>query len=218
MAALFRPSSSNPNQFRSRAANLSDETHALNEAVAAWGRARWPGCRVLRELTLGERRIDLLFVCTNDVIGVETKGARDNLTRLPEQMKEYRRFAPEVWLVVDSKFANEKEVRQERNVLLHDRFAGRLVDEFGGKRKVVKPHRDELSIMRLIELLWTDEIVRIAERQSVVSGPIHKQLRDKTKLKKLVARLLTGNEILVEVCTELRARPLTGIGSDKATR
>jgi hypothetical protein len=37
-------------------------------------------------------------------------------------------------------------------------------------------------------------------------------------VKKLLARLLTGNEIIREVCTELRARALVGLRSDPPTR
>lgn len=180
----------------------------------AWGRARWPGCRVLRELVLGERRIDLVFVTDNDVIGVETKGATDKLDRLDVQMKEYARFVPEVWLAVHHKFQDRKELGyRERNLLVWAKD-GTLVDYLHGE----KPRRDELSIMRLLELLWTSELGAIAGRQNVAGGPVHKQMLNKKKLAKLCARLLTGNEILREVCIELRARALTGVGSDTGIR
>lgn len=143
-----------------------------------------------------------------DVVCIETKGPKDNLDRLADQMREFRMYVPEVWLAVHSKWAND--VRREANLLVVD------AEGVTTPHARDKPDRDELAVMRLLELLWTDELVAIAQRQNIAGGPIHGQLKSKNKLRKLCARLLTGNEILTEVCRELRSRPLAGIGSDGA--
>ena len=38
------------------------------------------------------------------------------------------------------------------------------------------------------------------------------------KVKRMLARMLSGHEIVKQVCIELRARPLVGLGSDTPMR
>jgi hypothetical protein len=69
----------------------------------------------------------------------------------------------------------------------------------------------------MIELLWAEEAARIAHRTDVIPGAT--PTRDATwKVKRMLARMLSGHEIVKQVCIELRARPLVGRGSDRATR
>lgn len=209
--AIFRQDV-NPNGVRKRAAaNVSAETHGVTDKVIEWGRRRWPGARVLKELVLGERRVDVVFVCEADLIAVEIKGPKDSLDRAKDQMREYRRFAPEVWLAVAPKFERGVESFYERNLLI----VGDEVREPVGFK--TKPLRDELSIMRLLELLWAEESIRIAHRQCVLPKGLPVKM-PKGDVQKMIARLLSGNDILREVCTELRARPLVGLASDDPTR
>lgn len=80
-----------------------------------------------------------------------------------------------------------------------------------------RPERDEFFCSRLIELLWVDEAARIAQRTDVIPGVT--LTREPTwKVKRLLARMLSGHEIVKQVCIELRARPLVGRGSDHAIR
>lgn len=198
-----------------RAANVSAETHAMTDAVIAWQQKRMPGARVLRELVLGERRIDLLFVYERDLVGFEIKGPRDRLDRLRDQVREYQRYVPEVWVALDAKFKDADEHRwwcMNRVVVERDGTVANWRSTTHGK-----PHRDELVCSRMLEILWASEAVRIAQRTDVIPGPAHKQLRE-AHVKKLLARLLTGNEIIAEVCRELRARPWTGMGSGEPLR
>lgn len=189
------------------------ETLRLTEAAARWGRARWPGCRVIRELVLGERRVDLAFVCDRDIIGMEIKSATDTLGRLSAQIKEFWRYVPEVWVAIDPKWQDREEVRYAGvNKIVVG--ADNVVTEY---RQGQKPYRDELVCSRLLELLWYEEACSIAVRTDVIPVRVQKQIR-KGHVLKMLARLLTGNEILSEVCRELRARPLVGIGSDAAMR
>jgi hypothetical protein len=190
----------------------------MREAVAAWGRARWPGCRMLHELAMGERRIDLLFVCERDLIGVEIKSSKDKLGRLDAQMKEYGRYIPEVWAAVSPRWRDHDDVIYRRGNLL-------IVPADGAPAFVQKPapgqkpYRDELVCSRLLELLWYDEAARIAVRTEVIPMRVPKQFR-RHKILKLLSRLLTGNEIIYEVCAALRARPngMVGQRSDPPVR
>lgn len=190
------------------------EERRIRAAVTAWGRERWPGCRVLHELVLGERRVDLVFVGERDLVGMEIKSSVDTLARLADQMKEYRRYLPEVWAAVALKWRDDDELSRERNVLtVTSEGAVHQESPSGG----FKPERDELVCSRLLELLWRDEAAAIAVRHDVIPIRVPKQF-NRGKILKLLARLLTGNEIITEVCRELRARQLVGMRSDDPLR
>lgn len=195
-------------------AGRSGEESKMRECIAAWGRKRWPDARVLHELCLGERRIDMLFVRERDIIGFEIKSSRDRLDRLRAQMVEYSRYVPEVWLAVAPRWSDHDEAHRWGNRVIVDAAAG-SVDADGAWPPARRAHRDELSINRLLELLWREEAARIAQRTDVIPGavPTREPLR---KILPMLSRLLTGNDILREVCAELRSRPFVGIGSDAA--
>lgn len=134
------------------------EEQRMRESIIEWARARWPGCRVLHELVLGERRIDLVFVAERDLYGMEIKSSVDTLARLAAQMKEYRRYLPEVWVAVALKWHGAADLRFEPNLLTLT-SAGAITEHVARK-----PSRDELVCSRLLELLWRDEAAAIAVR------------------------------------------------------
>lgn len=194
----------------------------MRAAVTAWAKEWRPGVRVLHELVLGDRRIDLVFVDERDVFGVEIKSSRDRLDRLEAQMLEYARYLPEVWIAFAPKWQEPIEemygLRANKLIVANGvakpavRYQRKIGD--GGRR----PQRDELSIMRLLELLWRNEAARIAERTGIIPGCFNSSQMTAPKIKKMLARLLTGNEILEQVCRELRSRHLVGMRSDPPVR
>lgn len=198
-------------------ANTSIEEQDIRAAVDIWGRKRYGDVRVIHELALGERRIDMVFVGRDDIVGVEIKGPRDSLSdgRLAGQLREFGFYLPEVWLAVAPRWRKHADVRGRRNVLLPTE--GGIViagDKADGR---FRPERDEFFCSRLIELLWVEEAARIAQRTDVIPGVT--LTREPTwKVKRLLARMLSGHEIVKQVCIELRARPLVGRGSDRAIR
>ena len=159
---------------------------------------------------MGERRIDLLFVCERDLIGIEIKSSKDKLTRLDSQLKEYGRYIPEVWAAVALRWRDHEDVIYRRGNLLVVPSDGRAFIQKPAPGR--KPYRDELVCSRLLELLWYDEAARIAIRTDVIPMRVPKQFR-RHKILKLLSRLLTGNEIIYEVCTALRARPNGMVGA-----
>lgn len=192
---------------------MTTEVERMTAAVTAWGRARWPGCRVVRELVLGARRVDLVFVCERDLAGMELKSGADTLARLEGQMREYGRYVPEVWLAVAPRWLEDEAVDHWGRNLVSVSAAGDVTDRRPGQ----KPHRDELVCSRMLELLWRSEAASIAVRAGVIPVRVPKQF-GRGKILKMLSRLLTGNEIIAEVCQELRARQLVGVGSDAPLR
>ena len=63
-------------------ANRSSEELEIRAAVETWGRAKWPGSRVVHELVTGSCRIDMAFIQSDHIAGVEIKSSRDRLARL----------------------------------------------------------------------------------------------------------------------------------------
>lgn len=198
-------------------ANTSIEEQEIRTAVEVWGRKRFGDVRVIHEFALGERRIDMVFVGRDDIIGVEIKGPRDSLSddRLSNQLREFNFYLPEVWLAVAPRWRKHADVRRQRNLLLSTEDGIVIAKDKGDGR--FRPERDEFFCSRLIELLWVDEAARIAQRTDVIPGVT--LTREPTwKVKRLLARMLSGHEIVKQVCIELRARPLVGLGSDRAMR
>ena len=195
--------------------NTSSETQVLTADVITWfHRDHGSDCRVIRELVLGERRIDLLFVYAADIVGVEIKGPKDSLGdgRMLKQMREYSFWIPEVWLAVDARWEDHESVK-------HFQYGGNLlVSEDGvvAPRGYTpkKPVRDEMCCSRLLDLLWNEEIRHIATRHRLLSQTQRVSSKEATRMKGMIARMLTGHEIMKETCLELRSRPLTGIASD----
>jgi hypothetical protein len=209
-----KPSGSRKRPVR---ANTSAEEQEIRAAVEVWGRKRFGDVRVIHEFALGERRIDMVFVCRDDIVGVEIKGPRDSLSdgRLSHQLREFNFYLPEVWLAIAPRWRKHADVRRRRNLLLSAEEGLAIVKDKGDGK--FRPERDEFFCSRLIELLWVDEAARIAQRTDVIPGVT--LTREPTwKVKRMLARMLSGHEIVKQVCIELRARPLVGLGSDRAMR
>jgi hypothetical protein len=202
---------------RSQRGNTSLEEQAIRTAVGTWGRKRFGDVRVIHELALGERRIDMVFVGRDDIVGVEIKGPRDSLSdgRLAEQLREFNFYLPEVWLAVAPRWLKHRDVKHRRNLLLPTEQGIEVVKDKRDGR--FRPERDEFFCSRLIELLWVDEAARIAQRTDVIPG-VTLTREPVWKVKRMLARMLSGHEIVKQVCIELRARPLVGRGSDRAMR
>ncbi|MBR1122151.1 hypothetical protein JQ628_11550 [Bradyrhizobium lablabi] len=177
--------------------NRSSEELLMREHVEAWGRKRWPSARVFHELVAGECRIDIAFICPNDLIGVEIKSSKDVLTRLDKQARVFRDCFPEFWVAIAPKWKDSPDKPYFHNEI--------VVGEEGivpSQWHSIRPQRNKAPYNAMLGLLWADEARAIAARKGCLSGkrtPLH------TVLPELALRL-TGAEILNEVCRELRGR------------
>jgi hypothetical protein len=187
----------------------SPQETRMRASVAAWGNRRWPGYRCLHEVPLSEHRIDMVFVGVKDIVGVEIKSSRDRLDRLEAQIEEYRRWLPEIWVAVATKWRDHDALEFVRRnlIVVDDRRvkAAAVVEDQPGLR----PYRDELVCSRLLGVLYQEEAARIAQRTGVIPGTSPTR-QPHERILPLLARLLTGNEITREVCMELRQLPAWG--------
>jgi hypothetical protein len=177
--------------------NRSLEELAMRDAVERWGRLRWPDARVVHELVTSQCRIDMAFIRPSDLIGVEIKSDKDVLDRLDIQIKTFRDHIPEVWIMTGPKWADKPlgmwgvaviengDVQMRRNNV-----------------PVWAPQRRWDVYPRMLHLLWAQEARNIAARMRIS----HAKRSPLTKLLPTLAEMMTGREIVREVCTELRAR------------
>jgi hypothetical protein len=193
--------------------NRSSEELAMRAAVAEWGRARWPDARVIHELVTGQCRIDMAFVRPADLIGVEIKSSRDVLDRLDKQMAEFHRTIPVLWLAYAPKWSDH--VRSHYSAATANRLQVDVSPETGPKvGDAWEIHHKGVRNWRvysgMLELLWADETRAVATRKRVS----HAKRAPQYTLMPELARLLTGQEIIEEVCRELRGRAAFAAGSD----
>lgn len=179
----------------------SSEEFAMRGAIAAWGRPIWPRTRIVHELVVaGERRIDMAFIGPDSIIGVEIKSSRDTLERLSEQMRVFKAHLPLVILAVAPKWTDKTggpyDYADDKIIVDHHQVEpeNRTISPWVRPRQTVT--------VQLLELLWASEARAIASRTRVSCD---KRLPLRTALP-LLARALTGDEIVREVCRELRAR------------
>lgn len=202
-----------PRSAKGTPANTSSQEQALRVVIDAWARARFGAdVRIIHELVLGDRRIDMLIVGVADLVGVEVKGPKDKLDeRLKGQLRTFQLYLPEVWLAVDAKWRDSNPYRWcgvNRLVIVD----GVAVDEPPRERR--DAIRDDLCCSRLLELLWSEETLRIAKRTECPVEYMPGKYMPIPRIKSMLARMLTGHKIVKEVCLELRSRPLTGMASD----
>lgn len=179
----------------------SSEELRIRDAVERWGRQRWPAARVVHELVVSDCRIDMAFICPDDLIGVEIKSGRDTLDRLKKQLRVFRQHIPEVWVAYSPAW------EEKLGYLGHGAF---YVDHTGVRREhftrrgYVIPMRSIRSwrcYTNMLELLWAQEARNIAARHG-----LPKPKRPRYKLLPELALRLSGEKIMSEVCRELRAR------------
>lgn len=179
--------------------NRSSEELAMRDRIEAWGRARWPDARVVHELVCGECRIDMAFVRPSDLIGVEIKSSKDVMTRAEKQYKAFNAMLPEVWIAIAPKWKDAKDKPFFSNEMI-------VTPEEGVKPSYPgagwRARRNGLVYCDMLHLLWAEEARQIAFRHRL---DVTKRTPQHT-VTPMLALKLTGEQILHEVCRELRGR------------
>ena len=107
------------------------------------------------EVCLGRARVDLAVIADR-LIGIEIKGPRDDVTRLPGQVLAYSRCFDRVILVVDEALAKKALplVPDWWGIVIGGRCEGAFVPRFE-RRPRPNP---QLDMDALLSLLWREEI------------------------------------------------------------
>ncbi len=189
--------------------NRSSEELAMRDALDAWGRTRWPDARVVHELVTGACRIDMAFVSPDHLVGVEIKSSRDTLDRLKAQEEAFAACIPELWVALAPKWQGKSnEAGYHTGVVIvadgrvdHTiRFRSGSGHDYAFERK---PDLNRALTVPMLDLLWRNELHAIAAR---VGAWKPKGTPARPVLIGAIARALTGDQIVAEVCRELRAR------------
>lgn len=179
----------------------------MRKAVEAWGRQRWPGARVVHELVVGQRRIDMAFIARDHLVGVEIKSERDVIDRLDGQLATFAKHIPEVWLAIDRKWTDQDHgnwtvgrITVSEGIAIEGLIR---TNAAGGSFTSQWPARVARRItVQMLDLLWAGELQSIAARHGL--GLPKRASMGRTI--PAIARALTGDQIVAEVCAELRAR------------
>jgi hypothetical protein len=143
------------------------------------------------------------------LVGIEIKSDKDRLDdkgaeRLKRQIRTFAAHLPEFWLAIGPQWLerdNESTYRlrwSAPNCMVVDLGAPVQVQTRWGKRGT--EHR--YITAETLEILWRNELLRICVRNRLYQG--NKGRMD--LFRSLIARKLTGDQIIEEVCRELRAR------------
>lgn len=196
-------------------AHRSNAELAIRVAVEEWGRAKWPGARVVHELVMdrGNVRADMAFVGTDHFVSVEIKGMFDVSHRLIHQVAMFRVASPEIWVVADEKFDDDVDLighllpSVARAAVRRD---GEPVGRHGFDRAVTgieeigQPGEFAPIPRAMLALLWAEELYEETLRHRLImkrtsKRPAHRKLID------LMLRLEPAEQVAA-VCRQLRAR------------
>ena len=181
----------------------------MNEATVKVGLLRYldefypsSSLRVVEELPLneGRTRADLVVIGPH-LLGFEIKSPKDDLSRLPRQLEDYRPVFDEVTLVIGLKHLT--------GVLgqIPDWCGVLLVSSVGGEAQV-EPFRDpqrnlQRDRFKLAQLLWRDEALEVCEKHGFDWGVRSKPRRD---IWHRLAERLPVEQLAFEVREALRQR------------
>jgi hypothetical protein len=150
----------------------------LREQATAWLRREWPEAVIIPELGVaawGGARLDLAAVTETELIGVEIKGDGDSTARLTLQGMLYSSVCTRMFLL-PSKNLREKCLKAKPPGWLMARNGaggwwqaskaqGRSGAGFGGDGKHLPT-----SAVRLVDLLWADEVKVAIDIHGVYAG------------------------------------------------
>jgi hypothetical protein len=158
---------------------------------------------VIDELGLahGKKRIDVA-VLNGCLHGYEIKSSKDNLTRLPEQLKEYQRSLQKLTLVV-------AENHLEEVMTLAPKWCGIFLVTKGSRggisfskiqRATVNPNIDTIA---LAHLLWRKEAIELLVRLGVDDKEIK---GSKLKLYENISTLISVKELVIWIKEQFSKR------------
>jgi hypothetical protein len=187
----------------------------LRNAMEALLRQRHPEARMCHEMMMGERevRADLVAVSSSHIAAVEIKGDYDKTTRLLHQVGMYQLCVPEVWIVTAKQdHGDDAELIRwlipSIGVITGTGFKNtwhRDLEEECVLTVIHEPVPRQPVPRQMLEMMWAQELANIVSRTRLMSFTASK-IPARAKSIAAVLEALSYQEILTEVCTELRAR------------
>lgn len=127
----------------------------------------------------GNRRADLIIINNQNLIGFEIKSELDTLKNLKAQILDYQKIFDFVYIVIDKKFKNSKELKElpkQVGILIYNKNI--FIKKEAQKNKRLKKND-------LISLLWRKDLEYLLSNKNL----------DFDKLQKMAQTKLTINKI-----------------------
>lgn len=202
----------------------SAEERAIRDGIVPRLRELCPDARIVHELNVdhGKCRVDIAAIQDERLTFVEIKSKKDTLDRLPEQVKVFSRACHAMIVVLDEKFFGERYAERLKAAGRFSVWSGDGViwkwprpcslnepvkawrgleydwqPAFFQARGAVEPHA-----MRLLELLWAEELRDECERHRI---PCNSRSARWPMIQAMVLSM-NGREIRRSVCRQLRQR------------
>lgn len=170
-----------------------------------------PQARIVHEIVMGEGRVraDVAALDHAHIAAFEIKGAHDDTTRLLHQVGMFQLCVPEVWIVAAEN--HDEDAKLIRHLLPSvgiligsgmDRGWGRAADAPVQLRveaeAVPRPPVPDMAL----RILWANEV-----RTALLAAghPVSPKMSRPSALK-ILRSLLSDDELLPAICTQLRAR------------
>lgn len=187
-----------PSPARKRAPQVGPSQNAPNEvteqAIRTFVKARLPrlvqspsGAFLVEEMEVcsGRARIDLAVI-GDQLIGIEIKGPRDDVTRLPDQVKAYSQCFDHVVLIVHESLAKKARalIPAWWGLITGCQVDGRIRYQVERRSKA----NPSLNLEKVLSLLWRAEI------DALLADLLGTQAKPKATKKSIRAELLAQVE------------------------
>lgn len=179
----------------------------MRDAAAAKLRELLPGARIVHELNVagqGSNRLDLAAIAVHGIVGVEIKSKHDTLKRLPEQVAAFRKCCHRVVVVADQKHFEGGRLKGEKwPTFTVWKWPSLAANYWNLEPRWLDFGAPQPRASHLLAMLWVDELRVEAGRHNIAAGPSSTH----SDLVHACAWNMTGQEIVLAVCRQLRARP-----------
>lgn len=134
----------------------------------------------------GTRRADVIMIEGQNLLGFEIKSELDSLKNLNNQISDYKKVFDFVYVVVDHKFANAKEIKRlppNVGVLTYDK-------EITLKKEAVKIKKFKKS--DLISLLWRKDLETLLHSKKANFDTLKEQVQNELNIKEIKVQILAS--------------------------
>lgn len=191
---------------------ISQSERDIRAAVVCRARDLFPSARIIHELNVehGQCRADLAAVTETELILFEIKSARDTLSRLANQLRNFHPVCHHVVVAAHERWCTgSKYPNCDIEPIMRHAGVGHLwrypePEQKWGARAWHAPRASSRPWPhRMLRLLWTEELQSLAGQHHISNA----RRAPGYKLADQLALMLPGADIERAVCAALRARP-----------